>query len=506
MRWFFFLLLAACSASYAPRQNRLRISFNTEPTTLDPRKAGDFVSSTLICMTYEGLTRALPGGAIEPAVAEQMEISPDQTVYTFHLRRSVWSDRTPITAYDFERSWKEALSSPILCTYLFYPIKNAERCAKGEVSPDKVGIRALDSRTLCIELEHPTPYFYSLTAFPTFFPTPPREEHPPICNGPFCIQSMTNYSEIVLAKNPTFWNRDEIFLDEIHISIVPDETTALQMFEQGDLDWIGGPFSPLPPDALEKLKDRIIFIPNAATTLCTFNTQTFPFSNLHLRKAFSYAIDRGEIVEQLTQGGQIFPTSFLPPSLTTYRSVSFSDPAAARRHFEQALEEMQIPPHQLESLVLYYKPTQMEKRLAQTLQRQWKEVLGITIGLSQLDFKSHAYRLQNRDYQISLTSWIAQFNDPISILERFKDKAHLKNYPGWEDPDYTLLVNKANCSDQRLELLHAAEALLIDQMPLTPIYHWSSPALCSPRIQATATTPCGGVLFERFRLSLAKKK
>jgi oligopeptide transport system substrate-binding protein len=151
------------------------------------------------------------------------------------------------------------------------------------------------------------------------------------------------------------------------------------------------------------------------------------------------------------------------------------------------------------TLTLYYKPNQTDRRLAQTLQKQWKEVLGVTVQLEQLDLKSLAQRLQSRDYHLCLASWIAQFDDPICILERFKDRANLKNYPGWEDPVFAQLLQEAATSPHRLALLQQAESLMADQLPLLPLYHWRSPALCSSRLTSVSTTPCGGILFERFR-------
>lgn len=502
MKWIFLslLILMGCGRE-PPPTNRLRISFNTQPSTMDPRKAADFVSSTFVCMIFDGLTRCLPGGDVELAMAERVEISEDQKVYIFHLRNAYWTNGEPVTALDFEKSWKEVLSSPSGCTFLFYPIKNAEACVKGLATIEEVGIKALDQKRLRVELEIPTHYFYSLTAFPSFLPAPASAvADATVCNGPFRIEKMVHNSEIILKKNGTFWNEKEILLDEIHISIVPDEMTALQMFERDELDWLGGSISPLPPDAMDKLKERLQSIPCSASTLCTFNTEAFPFNNLNLRKAFSYAIDREEIVGKVTQGGQISANSILPPSFTR-QTFSLFDPFGARIYFEKALDELQIDPQELETLTLYFKPTQVDKRLAQALQRQWQDLFGITIQLKQLDFKSHAQRLQSRDYQFSLASWIAQFDDPISILERFKDKTNLKNYPGWEDENFANLLRKAGESTIRGELLEEAESLLAAQLPLTPIYHWSSPTLCGPRIESVPTTPSGGILFERFKLS-----
>lgn len=486
MRHFLLLLVLLSACSKAPKPDgTLRVCFNMQPATTDPRKASDFFSSTLVCLLYEGLTRCLPGGAVESALAESTEISDDQTVYLFHLRQAYWSNGKPITAYDFERSWKSILNPAGPCAFLFYPIKNAEKCAKREAPIDEVGIQAVNERTLRVELERPTPYFYSLTAFPTFLPAPPDEE--PLFSGPFIIEKWSNHSEIALSKNPLFWNQSQIHVDRVQITILPDEITALHLFEQGQLDWVGAPLSPLPPDALEKLKDQLTVMPSAATTLCTFNTQTFPFNNPHLRKAFSYAINRKEIAEKVIQAGHVQPVSMLPPPLSKQNRIFF-DPELAKSHFERAA----IDPSQLDRLTLYYKSNQTEKRLAQTLQRQWKEILGVTVQLVQLDFKSHAQRLHHRDYQICLSSWIAQFDDPVSILDRFKTKVDHKNYPGWEDEEYIQFLNQGNIA--------AAEDRFADEAPLTPIYHWSSPVLCGSRIQAIASTPCGGVLFERFRL------
>ncbi len=496
MRRIFFLFLilwaAACSQPPSPSKS-LKISFNTYPATFDPRKSGDFVSATLICLIYEGLTRCLPDGSAEFALARSVDISEDQKTYTFHLRDAVWSDGEPITAYDFEKSWKKIIdpSFPSISAYLLYPIKNGEKCAKGELPLTEAGIKALDRSTFRIELERPTPYFFSLTAFPLFLPIPSHveekdpnwEQAPLVCSGPFLIEKSAPNSEISLIKNSKFWNRGQIALDKIDIAIVADETTALQMFEQGDLDWIGGPFSPIPPDALDQLKTRypIHFIPSAASTLCSFNTETFPFSNGNLRKAFSYAIDREKLVQDITQGAQIPAFRCLPPTLfgkKNKKHFSF-DPLQARLHFSQAMEELGISPSDLSSLTLYYKPGQIEARLVQALQKQWKESLGVEIHIQQLDFKTHQQTLQKRNYQIALASWIANFHDPVNLLERFKDKKNPKNYPGWEDAQFQAILDQAALaadSEKRFELLESAESIFADHSAVSPSSIGTAPA------------------------------
>lgn len=499
MKRFFFLLLffaVSCGNPPPPPPNTLRLSFSVYPATLDPRKGGDFISSTMIGLIFDGLTRCLPDGSVEPALAERVELSEDQKIYTFHLREAFWSDGEPITAYDFEKSWKTVCdpSFPALCSYLFYPILNAEAAIQGLKSPEEVGVRAINRRTLEVELERPTPYFLSLTAFPAFLPAG-------VGNGPYLIEKIQPQAEIILRKNPTFWNQKNIHIEKIHISIVPDENTALQCFERGELDWIGGALSPIPPDALPSQTEHLHYFPMAASTFCTFNTTAYPFHNKHLRKAFSLAINRTEIAEKILPAHQIPALRCIPPALCEGKNRSLIpsfDPEAAREHLQKGLEE--LGKQEIGPIVLHFHSGAIDRTLVQALQRQWKEVLGVDVSLEQTDFKMHQDLLHRRSYQIALACWISQHNDPINLLERFKSATPSKNYAGWEDPHFTALIDTAEeTSDpaKRIELLLQAEEELMDNMPIAPIYHWSNPTLCHPRVKNMHTTPSGGVLFER---------
>jgi oligopeptide transport system substrate-binding protein len=516
-----FLCLACSRPSTDPARSTLRIAFSNHPATIDPRKSGDFASSTLICLLFEGLMRCKSGAEVEPGLAERVDISPDQRTYVFHLRKADWSDGHPVTAFDFEKSWKTILQPgfPSLCAYLLYPIKNAENCAKGRVGIEEVEIRALDERRLRVELERPTPYFLSLTAFPLFLPVPSHVEENSsdwdrnpssalVVNGPFCVEKIAPNTEIALKKNGSFWNREQIKLERIQINIVSDESTALQMFERGQLDCIGGPLSPIPNDAIQALAEsaQLRFLPMAASTFCVFNTETFPFSSKFLRKAFSSAIDREQIVREIAQEGQIPAERPLPPSLIGAERVPLVETSEeqSKIYFAKALEELSIDRSELKELTLFYRPNQTEKRLAQTLQRRWLEVFGVEIRLEQIDPKTHLQRLHERNFQISLASWIAQYSDPVNILERFKDRSHAKNYAGWEDESYILRLENASVErnpQKRMEILAAAEEILSEASILAPMYHWTAAALFHTRVKDFATTSSGGVLFERCSLN-----
>jgi oligopeptide transport system substrate-binding protein len=517
----FLSLFIACSGNLQHKEKRLNVSFNTFPQTLDPRKSGDFTSATLICLLYEGLTRCLPNGEVEYGIAEKIEVSEDQRVYTFHLRKSFWNDGRSVTAHDFESSWKKILDPafPSLCSYLLFPVRNAEAYAKGELPLSEVGIRALDPRTLRVELERPTPYFLSLTAFPLLFPVPSHiegqcQDWTPtftasfVGNGPYRIEKAVSNGEILLVKNRQFWNLKKPSLDSIHISIVDDESTALQMFERKELDFVGGPLSPLSPDAIEQLKARgkLQFLPMAASTYISFNTTQFPFHNEALRKAFFLSIDREMIVKEVVLGEQEPASRLLPPALFGKRKkvlLAPFEPKAAVQLFQQALQELGIEPKSLESIVLYYKNGQLEKRLAQVLQSQWKKTLGIELKIESAEAKNYQQRLHSKDYQISIASWIAQFSDPINLLERFRLGTNPKNYAGWESAPFgELLAEAASAAnpEMRIDLLEKAEALFGEEMPIAPLYHWTCPYTCHSRLKTIATTPVGGVLFDKFEV------
>lgn len=503
------LLLTGCHKTPRHPPNTLRISFAGDPATTDPKRSGDFVSSTLICLLYEGLTRCKSGSEVELALAEKVEISADGKTYLFTLRKSFWSDGRPVTAYDFEKSWKTILEPnfPSLCAYLLYPIKNAEAYAKGNCQSSQVGVHAINTYTLEVELEHPTPYFLSLTAFPLYLPTPSHitddaaQGGNPVCNGPFLLENMTPGSEIILKKNETFWASRQISLERIHISIVANEMTALQLFEKGELDLVGGPLTPIAMEPNLRKDFPLRLLPMSASTFCTLNTETYPFSNKALRKAFTLAAqNHPDIIGEIEMAGQIPANGLLPPSLSLQNPNAASPEEKAEEFLQKALEELHITAKDLEELTLYYKTNPIEKRIALTLQKIWSETLGITIKIEQADPKSLIQRLYAKNYQLSLASWIAQFHDPINILERFKDKTHPKNYPGWENINYRNMLDQASsacCQAERFPFLLRAEQILKEETLLIPLYHWSYPLLMHPRIQGLETTSSGGILLEK---------
>ncbi len=513
------LTMGACSGgSSKGDKNILRMTLPHDPPTMDPRKGGDVVSSALHFMLFEGLTRLESDGTAAPAQAEHIEISEDGTSYTFTLRKSVWSDGSPVTAYDFEKSWKDILDPafPSCNAHLFYPIKNADAAKKGLCPLRAVGIQAVDSKTLKVELSYPCPYFLELISFCTFFPVNHKvderesswalQEGPKFTsNGYFVLKEWKHSREITLVKNPTYWNPKRVSLSGIRLFLVNHEATVLQMYEQGDIDLVVGYLSPLPLDALPKLKEsgELTTSPMGGSTFCVFNTQIFPFSNKHLRKAFASCMHRQEIVSNITQLGEIPALSAIPPILKENNHRAFyedQDIQGAQEHLKKGLDELKMRPEDLKITYLYYN-SELNHKVAQALQQMWQSALGVRVQLEGVEEKVLQTKLCKRDYTMAQTAWYAQYSDQMNLFERFFSAQNVKNYAGWENSSFVSLLQRsffAKVPSKRLELLERAEEIFIDETPLSCIFHKTAISLFKPYVGNVRTTSLGNICFEQL--------
>lgn len=523
------LLFLACNTQHNTKnmeaKHFLNISIPHDPPTMDPRKGGDELSSTLHFMLYEGLTRLMPDGSISLAQAKSVTVSNDKKRYTFHLRDTVWSDGTPVTAYDFEQSWKDILNPnfPSCNAQLLYPIVNAMAAKQGEIPLDDVGIKALDAKRLQVDLVRPTPYFLELISFCVFYPInqaidqkDPRwafQKGPRFTsNGFYTLKEWKHSGELILEKNPSYWNPDAVSLEGIRLQILDHETTVLQLYERGELDLIVQYLSPLPTDALPSLKEKgmLQVYPMGGSTLCTFNTRTPPFNNKNLRKAFSFAMNRSSIVKDISQLDEIPAYGAIPPVLKRNKNrIFFNDCNAtlAKELFNKGLHELGIEAKDL-NLTYHYATTELDHKIAQALQQQWKRILGVDVKLANVERKVLLDKLTKRHYTLAQTAWYAQYSDQMNLLERYISKENAKNYAHWENPHFVSLINQsfiASSPEERLAILEQAEEIFVDEQPITPIYHKNAITLCKPYVKNVKYTPIGNLCFEQIQFDSCPK-
>lgn len=522
------LLCTGCQKNHTPlpTSQQLRLNIHSEPPSLDPRKATDTVSVNVLKACFEGLTRLDQNGAPSLAIAEKIDVSRDKKRYTFFLRESVWSDGHPVTAYDFEASWKKILD-PCFPTEIgldLYVIANAKEAKMNLCPLDEVGIRALDEKTFQVDLNYPVPYFLSMTASPPLFPTPSHitSVHPNwaehsgphfVSNGPFLINHWHHHSKIVLTKNPTYWDKEQVRLEKLNLLIIEDENTELTMFENGELDWVGYPLSAIPIDALPSLnkKGLVEYHPIAGVYYYIFNTQLFPFNNTHIRKALSLAINRQAIVDNITQSGQLPAMSLIPPIMWDQSTPYFkdSDIAEARRQLKLGLEELGIPHNQLPKLILSYNTLSSHHKIAQAIQQQWENALNVKVSLENKEWKVFLNEVRNNQFAVARMGGVASIHDPITFLDLYRYESRNGNHSKWTNPTYTALLEKAEREknpETRLQFLKEAESLLIEEMPIAPIYFYSGSYMKKPYVHNVVFSDLNDADFKWAYVDTKEKK
>ncbi|GAB4227253.1 MAG: oligopeptide ABC transporter substrate-binding protein OppA [Chlamydiales bacterium] len=480
----FTMVFSSCSPreESKSKKNTLRISLDTNPPSLDPRLGGIRKAQVVIGMLYEGLMRYDRDGNVIPGVADHFVLSDDKKSATFKLRESHWSNGERVIASDFTEGWRECLDPQFHCehAYAFYYIKNAKAAKEGKISLDKVGLYAIDDETIKVEFEYPSPFFIELTANPIYSPIYRGDQKGErISNGPFKLKEWKAQEKILVEKNPFFREKDKVHLDGISIAILPDANTSLLMWERGELDLVGGSMTSLPQEAIHAMRQHntVETIPSGGICWLTFNTEKVPFNNAKIRKALGYAINRNEIVNNLLHGNEVPALSILPKCLLLQQSPYFQDYnlTEAKKLFAEGLKELGFSKQELPPIELNYCITSMgENMIAQAIQQQWREAFGIKIELLGTERSIYLTKGISGDYQIRTATWYSWMNDPNYNLEFLKTKDNRINVTKWENSNYKRLVDLAERevdAKLRLDYYRKAEQLLLDEMPIAPIYY-----------------------------------
>ncbi|TWK72859.1 Oligopeptide-binding protein OppA [Bacillus paralicheniformis] len=500
-------------------KDTLNVNIKTEPFSLNPGLANDSVSGNVLRQTFEGLTTIGKDGKPVEAAAEKIEISKDQKTYTFTIRDGAkWSNGDPVTAEDFEYAWKWALDPKNESQYAYqlYYLKGGEAANTGKGKIDDVGVKAVNDKTLKVELEKPTPYFTELTAFYTYLPVNKKvaEKHPKwytkadenyVSNGPFKLTSWKHSGNIVLEKNDQYWDKDSVKLKKINMAMVNDANTGLNMYKKGELDFVGQPLDEIPTDAIPSLKKEGLNIdPFASVYLYKFNTAAAPLNNVNIRKALTYAINREAIVKNITQAEQIPATGFVPPAVTGFESnkpyFKDHDVAKAKEFLNKGLKELGLKKaSDLPKITLSYNTDEAHQKIAQAVQEMWSKDLGVKAELSNEEWNVYIDKLHTGNYQIARLGWVADFNDGMNFLETYRDKEGGNNDTNWENAEYKKLLSKASTEtneEKRIELMKEAEAIIMDELPIAPIYFYTMPYMHDKSLKDFVLTGTGEIYFK----------
>lgn len=485
-------------------KSTLKINYSSEPPTLDHRKINYSIATNILPLLYDGLMRYGPDGQLKPSVARKVTISDDGKRYVFYLRRSAWSNGDPVTAYDFEYAWKWVLDpqNPAPLASHLYCLKNGRLAKEGKVAVSKVGVSALDSETLLVHLENPLPHFLELTTLYNFFPINHKRESEDdhvIGNGPFNLKEWDPQKRIILEKSGTYWDRQNVRIEQVSVSFIQDPNTELQLFNHHELDWAGAPNSTgLPFNALASLPSLETH-PFLGTYFYAVNTTRPPLNNKKVRQALSQALDREEIVTHITQGGETPAYRFVPPAANFVTHNPKPKPGETRRLFNEGLHELGMKRRNLRPIQLSYNKNEMHHAIAQAVQNTWKEQLGIEVKLVNRDWKAHLSEVNAGNFDIARLTWKGLTSDPIHFLEIFQNPRHPMHHTEWTSDRFQRNLNgavSAHDLDERLFYLAEAEDILTEEMPVIPLHHLTICYLRNPRLKGFVINQLGAIDYK----------
>jgi len=491
-------LMTGCQKKQDNTMNTLKIDFQEgDLPSLHPHSLMIYLRGIGVAKTlYECLTRIDAEGAVQLAGAKSVEISPDMLRYTFTLKDNKWSDGSSVTALQYERAWKEALSPTSSCSRadLLYMIKNAKEAKQGTAPLDTVGIKAVDAHTLLVELDYPSPYFLQLAAQPLCAPmVDPAQKEQTLFNGPFLVETWKHNDLLRLKPNPFYWDKEHISLKEIQVYMIQDVMTAYSLFEKKELDWIGAPFAPLSTELIGHLhkKDALLSQPVDRAFWIFLNTQKTSLSSPAIRKALSLAIDRKAITDHILTAGRPLdkplPMALLPVQTTSALTRNIS---AAQEYFKQGLQEMGLTHATFPPLTITYSQQAGRKQLAEYLQQAWKETLGISVQLEAQEWNILRTNLEKGQFEISGCYEAAFYKDPMELFEKMVTISN-NNFPKWVMPQFSEQIHKAKQESDptmRMQLLSQAEHILMEHTPFIPV--------CSDRLLFAHTPGLTGYAFD----------
>ena len=504
------ILLAACSGGESNvasgnREGILYFGNGSEPQGLDPHVVTGVPEHFIIGALFEGLATKNPYTLEpEPGVAQSWDISEHGRVITFHINpRAMWSNGESMTAADYVWSWQRLLS-PALGSeyaYMLYPVKNARDFNKGAITDfAEVGVTALDDLTLQVTLDERTPYFIQLmdhySTFAVHRPTIEKfgqmtDRYTPwtrvenmVSNGAFRLRDWQLYRRIEVEKSDTYWDRDNVKLNGIVFYPTENVVSEERMFRVGQLHYTGSvPLGKIP--VYQEMADSPYRqAPYLGTYYYLLNTTRAPTDNLKVRQALSMAVDRDSLNKNVLKGTNLVAYSITPPdTLGYYPPKLFShDVAGARR----LLAEAGYPDGRgWPGLELTYNTSEDHRKIAVALQQMWKDALNIEVTLTNQEWKVYLDSITQMDFQIARRGWIGDYVDPNNFLDLFLSGGG-NNNTGFADPRYDDLILRkapqASTREARYAVFHEAETLLMEQMPIIPVFTYTSKHLIHPSV------------------------
>lgn len=490
-----------------PDEQVLYVGNSSEPRSLDPHKTAGVPEANIMLNLYDCLTTYHPETAEPiPNLATSWEHNADSTVWTFHLRPDAkWTDGTPLTAEDFVYAWRRIADPSTASPYanLIYYVKNGQAINDGQIEDlTQLGVRALDPVTLEVTMERPTAFFISMTPHYAFTAVPRAaiekwgdqwvtpENH--VSSGPFRLVKRLAYDRIVIEKWDGHWDAANVRLKRVVFLPIEDQNTAVNLYKANEIQALAGGGQTVPTAFVKALRGKKDFHvdPEYGTYYYSLNVKRPPLDNPLVRRALNLAINKVEICEKYLGAGQVPAGNWVPPGTPgyPYPAAPAYDPEEARR----LLAEAGFPGGRgFPKIEIFFNTLESHRQLAELIQNTWKRELNIPVELNNQEWQVFQRTRETRQFDVARDGWIADYLDPNTFLDLFQSDT-LNNHPGWVNAKYTKLMETANSEadpQRRLDMLAQAEAILLEEMPIIPLYYYASVKLRKPYVMGWGENP-----------------
>ncbi|MFB9768508.1 peptide ABC transporter substrate-binding protein [Lactiplantibacillus modestisalitolerans] len=486
-------------------------------TTLDPSKATDVISGTMISNSQEGLYRLGKNSKATPGIATKTKVSKDKLTYTFTLRKNAkWSNGDPVTAKDFVYGWRRTVNPKTASqyAYLYSGIKNADKITKGKAKVSSLGIKADGKYKLTVSLEKPMQYFKLLMGFVVFFPQNQNavekygkqygtSASKMVYNGPFKMTGWkgTN-STWTLVRNNNYWDKKHVYLTKIHDQVVKSTTTAFNLFQSGKLDQ-----ATLSGQQVknEKNNSKLVIRKSSRLNYIEFNQKKVKaLANTKIRKAMSLTLNRKQLVSNVLGDGSVTPKGFVTTGLAkdpttgkdfaTENSVKDSvthDTAKAKQLWKEGLQETG---KKSLTITLTHDDTDQMKALSEYVQGQLeKELPGLTVKSVTVPYKTRIAREIAGNFQMVISAWQADFADPISDLGIMtSDNSY--NFGSWNNAEFDAAIKEANnttSKSARWAALAKAEKTIGTDQGVAPLSQNVIAQMVNPKLKGLVYNTAG---------------
>ena len=522
MRYFRFALCAALVGTALGTANAAQVPAGTvlaekqeivrhikdEPASLDPIKAVGLIEAQVDRDLFEGLVNQNAQGEVIPGVASHWQTTDNQT-YIFTLRRDAkWSNGDPVTAQDFVYSWRRLVDPKSLSPFAWFAelagVENAQQIIAGTMSPDTLGVSAVDQYTLKVKLNRPVPYFPSLTANFSLFPVPQSvvEKYGSdwtkvgnlVGNGAFKLQDRVVNEKLVLVPNEHYWDHANTVLTKVTFIPINQEANATKRYQAGDIDITESFPKNLYQKLLKDIPDQVYTPDQLGTYYYAFNTQRAPTNDVRVRKALSYAIDRKIIAEKVLGTGEKPAYHFTPDVTAGYHPVANAlqqqDQDELNAQAKALLHAAGYGPDKPLKLSFLYNTSDNNQKLAIAIASMWKKTLGVDVQMINQEWKTYIDSRNTGNFDVVRASWVGDYNEPSTFLSLLTS-THSGNIAKFKSENYDHVLNEASRQTNPKLLnddYNKAEQIIAEQVPIAPIYQFTNGRLIKPWVKGYPIT------------------